>query len=323
MGAFPLRRVLDYKDRVPSSWVKTSGVFLPMYQREAMWINFRGRSWRPNAVKIASGKVNALSGKPWSQKLSPPDRTRGPEPEQDYMVCPPQPWIDGFKTGPEVIRQFVAMPLGMGYTVEGQVTGKEEHGGVQIIVFEPRSGRFPEMPPPPPPQALRSAPGGGAFGPGMPPPPPMMAPPAPGFGPPPPAAAPAKAGREMGLAGGGKISQKIYPDPHGIDTWDQDNYGRVFVHIVNSMMWREITGEAPPPTPVTAQSYTQAGYPWFKLYDEESGDVATSSTLASVKSVSQMDASHGFVGIDDDSTVNVPGEQIRGIPKNEVPEGDW
>jgi len=25
---------------------------------------------------------------------------------------------------------------------------------------------------------------------------------------------------EMGLAAGGKIKQKIYPDPYGISTWD-------------------------------------------------------------------------------------------------------
>lgn len=319
MGAFPLRRVLDYKDRVPASWVKTSGIFLPMYQREAMWIALTGRPWRPNAVKIAAGKINAVSGKPWDQKLKKPkERTFGSgEPELDYMVCPPQPWIDGFKTDKDVIRQFIAMPLGMGYTVEGQVTGKEEHGGVQIIVYEPKAGRFPDAPPPPPPMAVTRA---GTFGgpAGMPPPAPMMAPP-------PAAAAPGGApkGAAMGLGTGGKITQKIYPDPHGIETWDEDYYGRVFVHIVNSVMWREITGEPPPETPVTAKSYTNAGYPWFKLYDEDKADVGGSPILANVKSVSEMDESHGFVGLDDNSSVDVPNAQIKGIPKNEVPEGDW
>jgi len=35
----------------------------------------------------------------------------------------------------EPFRQFVAMPLGKGYTVEGQVTGRENVGGIQIDVF--------------------------------------------------------------------------------------------------------------------------------------------------------------------------------------------
>jgi hypothetical protein len=73
----------------------------------------------------------------------------------------------------------------------------------------------------------------------------------------------------MGLGAGGKMRQKIYPDEYGVDTWDLENYGRVYGHIVNSMMYREITGTEPPPTPVTSKSYTQSGFPWFDLYDED------------------------------------------------------
>jgi hypothetical protein len=328
LGAFPIRRVIDYKDRVPASWLKTSGIFIPMYQREAMWISFQPRSWRPNAIKIAAGKINAVSGKPWDQKLAPPlpaarglGRLLGGQKEelQDYLVSGPQPWLDGFNTGEGTIRQFIAMPLGMGYTVEGQVTGKEEHGGLQIIVYEPRPGRFPEEPPPPPPLPPAMSFGGensimlshSAITGSHAIPPAAAAP------------APAKAGREMGLGAGGTITQKIYPDPHGIQTWDPDDTGRVFVHIVNSMMWREITGEEPPATPVTARSYTQAGYPWYKLYDEAQGDVAKSPVLAQVKSVAALDAEHGFVGVEDNDSVPVPLAQVKGIPKDEVPDGDW
>ena len=186
------------------------------------------------------------------------------------------------------------MPLGMGYTVEGQVTGKEEHGGLQVIVYEPKPGRFPEKPPP---MAMERAWGIEETA--------------------------AMKGASMGLAAGGKIAQKIYPDPHGLDTWDEGNYGRVFIHIVNSVMWTEITGEAPPPTPVTAKSYTQAGYPWFQLYDEEAGDVSASPVLQVVKSVAQMDAQHGFVGVEDNDSVTIPPAQVKGLPKNVVPDGDW
>ena len=41
---------------------------------------------------------------------------------EDYFEVPEQPWLDGFCTGSGVVRQFVAMPLGSGYTVEEQVT---------------------------------------------------------------------------------------------------------------------------------------------------------------------------------------------------------
>src|SRR5512140_2012383 len=139
LGAFPVRQVEQYKTRVPASWAEHGGVFIPMYQREALWISFRARDWKPNAVKVAVGKINAVSGKPWSQQLD-----KGKE---DYLVCPPQPWLDGINAGDGFIRQFVAMPLGMGYTVEGQVTGEERFGGIQIIVYEPKPGRFPDEAP--------------------------------------------------------------------------------------------------------------------------------------------------------------------------------
>ena len=126
---------------MPAAWREHGGVFLPMYQREAMWLNFRGAHWRPNAIKVAVGKVNAISGERYHQRL---EGTR-----EDYVVVPPQPWLDGINAGNGFIRQFVAMPLGMGYTVEGQVTGEERHGGLQIVCFDPKPGRFPDQPPPP------------------------------------------------------------------------------------------------------------------------------------------------------------------------------
>src|SRR3954447_26168127 len=61
LGTFPICKIHDYQDRVPKDWLDHGGVFIPMYQREALWIKFRGRHWRPNAVKVAIGKVNAVS----------------------------------------------------------------------------------------------------------------------------------------------------------------------------------------------------------------------------------------------------------------------
>ena len=42
LGNFPLRSVVDYADRVPPAWQERPGVFLPMYQREALWLGFSG-----------------------------------------------------------------------------------------------------------------------------------------------------------------------------------------------------------------------------------------------------------------------------------------
>ncbi len=115
----------DFADKLPDTWQTHGGVFIPMYQSEALWISFSGGY--PCAVKIAAGKINAVSGKSWSNDLS--------DKPQDYAVIPDLPWLDGFNVSEDFIRQFVAMPLGEGYTAEEQVTGKAEHGGLQITVY--------------------------------------------------------------------------------------------------------------------------------------------------------------------------------------------
>ncbi len=54
---------------------------------------------------------------------------------QDYMVVPDQPRLDGFCVDKGMVRQFTAMPLGEGYTVEERLTGEARHGGLQIVVY--------------------------------------------------------------------------------------------------------------------------------------------------------------------------------------------
>ncbi len=278
LGRFPILKVEDYLDRVPVLWREHGGAFIPMYQREALWLGFHAAPWKPNAVKIAVGSVNAISGEPDDKALSADP--------QDYVVCPEQPWLDGIHTGPGLVRQFVAMPLGEGYTVEAALTSGESIGGIQITVYEPKSGRFPEEEPVKPERGpLRFA---------MP-----------------------KAGRNatMGLGAGGTMQQKIYPDPHGIEVWDQDNCGRVFIHIINSAEYFAITGLAPPPTPIDAKTYTEYGFPWFDLYDETKGDVPSPKRLAQAKTISARDAERGDTG-HNDASFEVPDSQVRKLGSN-------
>jgi len=153
LGHFPLKHVDDYRKRVPHEWEARGGIMLPMYQSEAMWLRFKpqivrdrrhnGQLQYPFAVKVAAGKMSAVTGKEWSNKLR----------KGDYMVTPPQQWLDGFVVDKGLIKQFVAMPLGMGATVEEQLTGEAEWGGLQIEVLpmkrEAFERRFPKLPPPP------------------------------------------------------------------------------------------------------------------------------------------------------------------------------
>ena len=135
LGRFTLNLVDDYPDNMPDRWIRNGGVFLPMYQSEAMWIHFHGEY--PMAVKIAAGKENAITGKAWKEEFS--------EELQDYLTVPDQPWLDGFCVEKGLIRQFVAMPLGEGYTAEEQLTGEAEHGGLQIAVYPMKRSKYEEI----------------------------------------------------------------------------------------------------------------------------------------------------------------------------------
>jgi len=201
LGEFPVFCVDDYLETVPSEWKKTGGFFIPMYQREALWMSFSTPYHRGCAVKIGIGGVDALTGSKYHGKLN--------RSTQNYLVTPEQPWLDGINAGKGLIRQFVAMPLGMGYTVEGQLTGKEKEGGVKLTVFEPKPGRFPIKPP-------RERCGGSDV---------LCC-----------------CEASMGLGAGGKMRQTIYKDPHGWETWNEKNQGTAMIHIVNSMDFRDITG---------------------------------------------------------------------------------
>jgi hypothetical protein len=276
LGAFPLRHVEDYAMRVPQDWRERAGVMMPLYQAEAMWISFGG-DWRsegyPCAIKIAAGKINAISGKPWKPGLDGS--------EHDYIVVPEQPWLDGFCIAKDVIRQFVAMPLGSGYSVEEQITGKAEHGGLQIVVYPMKKERYEEI--------LRkreeerrkwaeAAPLSalGTFA--------RASVAAKSFA----EAGAALPRNAMGLAAGGRMHQEIYADPYGLDAWDQSVSSRCFVTLVNAVQWREITREVPPTEPPTAADYNKAGLPWFDYYAADLETLAGSPELALVKSVAEI-----------------------------------
>ena len=112
----------------------------PMRRAEAMWLGFHAPHWKPRALKIGIGGVDAVSG----EHFDPSTLAAKP---QDYVVIPDQPWLDGINAGDGFIRQSVAVPLGEGLTVEAQLTGQEKEGGLALALFEPEPGRFPDVGP--------------------------------------------------------------------------------------------------------------------------------------------------------------------------------
>jgi len=260
LGRFPLRHVDDFAHGIPSEWVEHGGVMLPMYQAEALWLCFESDevegfdSSYPFAIKVAAGKVDAVSGEEWSNQLHR-------RPRQDYLVSPDQPWLDGYCVEEGIIRQFVAMPLGAGYSAEEQLTGAGVHGGLQIMVFPMKRRVFYERF-----AKVRHREGFGDLY--------LME-------------RVCEAGPAMGLAPGGRMRQRIYADPYYLSDWDTGHGLRCYVHITNSMVWRAITGQAPPALPLTAADYSKHGLPWFEHYSELPA-VAGSDLLAKLKSVIQL-----------------------------------
>ncbi len=290
LGLFPLRHVDDFPNSVSELWMQQGGVMLPMYQSEAMWLNFSGDY--PFAIKVAAGKINAVTGEDWRDGLH-----RDP---QDYMVAPEQPWLDGFCVEKGLIRQFVAMPLGSGYSAEEQLTGKAEHGGLQIVALPLKREVYERLRPRQVYGRSMEFTGGDAA---------MASLSDPGD-------------FDMGLAAGGQMEQEIYDDSFGFDDWDLRHSSRCFVHLANSMVWRAVTGDDPPTVPPTSSEYTKAGLPWFEYYSDSKA-VEGSEKLATVKSVAQFGKEKGDVPLPENQSVKV--EKViklrKGLKEGQVREG--
>lgn len=247
LGRFPLVHVDDHPDAIPASWRKRGGVMLPMYQSEAMWLTFSSSADYPFAVKVGVGKISAVTGREWRNGLD--------HQEQDHLAIPEQPWLDGFCVGRGIIRQFVAMPLGSGYTAEEQLTGKAEYGGLQLQVFPLKAEHFIRR------DRIFCESSVADY-------------------------------QALGLAPGGEMEQEIYEDERDPSHYSRKSHARCFVHLCDTMSWREMTGQEPPATPVTVKEYEKWGLPWFHYYSEDP-TLAGAARLAGMKSVAEMRKAKG------------------------------
>lgn len=282
LGRFPLHHVDDHKARLPADWRRHGGVFLPMYQAEALWILFSGRHGSyPMAIKVAAGKIDAVTGKSFRNELHE---------KQDYVVLPDQPWLDGFCVRKGLIRQFVAMPLGEGYTAEEQLTGKAEHGGLQLVVYPMKASRYEQ----------RRARFDHVV-----------------------CCERHDTAEEMGLAPGGLMRQEIYEDDYGLDAWDTSARSRCFVHILNSAQYRGVTACRPPHEPPTAEEYDHAGLPWFQYYDEDLKAIEGAPTLAGLDSVATRLVKEGHEPQEADKQVSTAERHVvsLGPKRDRVREG--
>ena len=293
LGRFPLRQIEDFDLGLSNRRKARGGVIMPMFQTDALWLNFSslgyGRPALPVALKIGAGKINAVSGEKWADGQS--------QDPQNYVVLPEQPWLDGFNVEKGKVRQFVAMPLGKGYTVEEQIDPESDVGGIQIEAIPMKKEAYEEL------RAKREEVSSIRFGVSM-----MMA-------------CEASASMEMGLGMGGSMCQEIYDDEYGLDAWDLANSQRCFIMLANAEQWMSITGEEPPLSPISAEAYSKAGLPWFDYYDGDRQAIEGAKALGNIKSVKAIaEAKREDAWPEEKSKLDYLVKKIKGM---KVSDGSW
>lgn len=261
LGEARLTPVSQYRQQCPEAW-EDGAYFIPLHDTEALWISLSSSS--PVAALIGAGGVNVLTGEKLGLTLE----------ASNYMVVPPQPWIDGFKSTDGNVYQFVATPYkgGEGLSVGEQILGAEsKSGGIGIAVFEPKGPLIPKSRP----YTGKTA---GAYGDllgeefamksvgvvsGM-----SLSADCAGFD-------------EMGVGKGGLIKQKIYADPHGLEAWKEEPVAITAFYLVNAQAYKEITGIEIP------AARGQEGYdgPWFGQADDAEPDVPGAAAFTGLKTV--------------------------------------
>lgn len=303
LGSFPLEHVDDHAERVPADWLGRGGLLMPMHQSEAVWLKFKctdikNQGQYPFAIKIGTGKINALTGRQWDAWLN-----RSP---QDYVVAPEQPWLDGYSVGTGAVRQFVAMPMGKGYSVEEQITGQDKFGGIQIQAYPMKRAVFEK-------RFLVQEPsrGGSMFS--------LYNPLIHGDRP------QAGAKPDLGVAPGGRITQQIFKDEFDPDDWDLTHSSRCFIHLCNSLQWRALTGKKPPTKPNSPREYRKAGLPWFNYYKEKARVLDGSAKLAGLDTVADHARTHGDLSVSDSESIAIEKviELRRSRRDGQVRESDW
>jgi hypothetical protein len=249
---------------------RSGDAVLPLWQSEATWMDFTAPSRYPFLVKVGIGGINAVTGEKYT---SEPDFVA-----EDYFEVPTQPWLDGFRVDAKTVRQFVAMPLGDGYSAAEQLTGSDD-GLIRFSVIPLKAEVWQQR------QVRRNVrriPGN---------------------------ICPAPAG--MGLGAGGSIKQSIATpiEPH--ENWELNARAETRLRLVNSAVWQELTGELPHREPLTIDEYTRHGFPWFTWYDDSLARQGRSA-LNEMKTVRQIGEDHGAQSLPDNTSFTPPTPHIVG-----------
>jgi hypothetical protein len=259
-------------------WSATDAL-LPMWQAEAAWFRFSSPSGYPFLVRMSMGGVNAVTGEDFADEVD--------FETEDYFEVPEQPWLDGFRVDDKTVRQFVAMPLGSGYTAAEQLAGADD-GAVRIQVTPLRASKWRKRV-----ATRRAAPQQ------------LTSFDALGIVP-----APASAS-SMGMGAGGSITQSIATPIEPQKNWNTDATSAATLRIVNSADWQALTGTDPHHRPPTITEYQQHGYPWFEWYDDSLARRGESK-LSGLKTVREIGEERGEQPLPDNESFDPPKPHVVG-----------
>ncbi|HEX6134690.1 MAG TPA: hypothetical protein VFZ24_12040 [Longimicrobiales bacterium] len=128
LGRLPVRYVQDFPAHVSPAWVAREGVLVPLHAADALRLSFTSAWAYPCAVQVAIGRKDALTGRPWRDRLQ-----RDP---QNYLVAPDQCRVDGWSDGVG-IHQFTGWA---GH--EPQAGDTIEHLALQLAVHPMRRAAY-------------------------------------------------------------------------------------------------------------------------------------------------------------------------------------
>ncbi|MCP4499638.1 MAG: hypothetical protein GY822_06685 [Deltaproteobacteria bacterium] len=151
---------------------------------------------------------------------------------------------------------------------------KAEHGGLQIVVHPMKKSAYEKHFPSSPPRSRGMAIGGGGFTPGsnkMTSSMPMMSK---SSAMPPPSAMPQSMAMPMASHDEMEMEMDCLESSPSraceeVEGADMRSSSRCFIHLCNSIVWSELTGEKPPGTAPTAREYANHGLPWFDYYSDD------------------------------------------------------
>ncbi len=334
LGSFELEQVEDFGETAPADWVERGGVMLPMYASEAMWLHFSNGSAGgvsfPFAVKVSAGMRSAVTGDKRQEGLA----------MRDYLVTEKQKWLDGFVVEKGVIRQFVSTPLGQGQSVEEQLSGKAEFGGLQIEVFPMKKdlvdARIKAKQ-----RAIRPtdfAKGGVTW---------AFCSEAPVGWDGQPVEYEQKTNyssdsvgitrgrgleaKSLGMGAGGRMTQQVFEDTLGLETWDQTACAKLYVHLVEANDWKQIVGRPVRHAPLTESNYKTYNVTWYDYY----ADKDTLSATNQMAKIKPLDLPAQPI-LDKPAHVHPSGLPVKVIgsptpgnpppparPKNAIKDGTW